>query len=101
MFLRSENVAVIEAKLLALRHVLVPRTDDMPIEWRTYLQVDPPNEDRVSFLMIVSTASRGMFLRRPTQAEFDKLKDMFGREPCWMQDAFTKREFKAEFEFEF
>ncbi|KAL1693038.1 hypothetical protein GGG16DRAFT_111494 [Schizophyllum commune] len=96
-----QAIAGFRSNYLAIRHVLVPRTEDMPIEWRTYLQVDPPNDDRVSFLMIVSTASRGMFLCRPTQAEFDKLKDMFGREPCWMQDAFTKREFKAEFDFEF
>ena len=96
-----QAIAGFRSNYLALRHVLVPRTEDMPIEWRTYLQVDPPNDDRVSFLMIVSTASREMFLRRPTQAEFDKLKEMFGREPCWMQDAFTKREFKAEFDFEF
>ena len=97
-----EACAAFETSYPCVRHVLrlVSRAPDMPVEWRTGFDQGPTTDERVSFFMITSTASRVLFKRRPLQTQLDKLISMFGKEPCWMMDSFSKSDFDELFQFE-
>jgi len=52
-----------------------------------------PDMPIISVVAISFTISKRMFHQRPTQAQYDWFVDVFGVEPQWYRDIFSRKEF--------
>ena len=50
----------------------------------------------LNLMAISCTRSKKLFWRRPTPKQLERLVEIFGEEPRWFEDFFTKAEFVPE-----
>lgn len=83
-----------------IRHVFVKPTGT--VDWPSGMESGMEALDgtgAVSFFMVVSTASEYLFESRPSEDCVAKLVELFGRDPCWMEDAMKKEEWHGSYGF--
>jgi len=67
------------------------------IEAAANCRVDQTEEGPMLNLMSVGcTQSKRLFWRRPTPKQLERLVEIFGEDPRWFEDFYTKEEFDHE-----